>query len=330
MKNILFIALCLSLLSSCSKDNYILDDPLFVYDEFWNYTNDNYIYFDEKNVNWQDVYDKHGISINENSTENDLYIAIQNSLLELEDAHNWLSTPDGVAEVYDITTGFEVHYDPQLVEDKYINGDFLEERIFSYATIEDSILYVRVPDMGFMLTLRRLLREQLTDGNIKSVIIDLRDNSGGDSNDVPNLLGDYVDEKTFLGSYIEKSGPAREDETDDIPVFAVPNSEFNFDQEVILLINRRCFSATSYMAAMCKGLEKFTLVGQVTGGGGGGNAGFELSNGWVVALSVSDFVDKEGKSIELGVEPDEFIENTADDIANGIDKMLEKAIEIAR
>jgi len=163
--------------------------------------------------------------------------------------------------------------------------------------------------------------------DIKRLIIDLRDNSGGDSNDVPELLNDFVDERTYLGSYIEKSGPKRTDETDPIDVFAEPDLNFNFDQDVKILINRKCFSATSYMAAMCKNLINFKLVGQITGGGGGGNAGFELSNGWLVAISVSDFIDKEGRSIELGVEPDVFIENNAADLNQNIDRMLEEALK---
>ena len=79
---------------------------------------------------------------------------------------------------------------------------------------------------------------------------------------------------------------------------------------------------------MAKAIPNFTLVGQVTGGGGGGNAGYELSNGWVVAISVSDFLDVEGNTVELGVVPDIAIENTQEDIQNNRDRMLEKAMEI--
>ena len=82
------------------------------------------------------------------------------------------------------------------------------------------------------------------------------------------------------------------------------------------------------MAAMCKDLPNFTVVGQVTGGGGGGNAGYELSNEWIINVSVSDFVDKDNRSIELGVEPNIKIENTKEDLEIGKDVMLEGALSL--
>ena len=78
---------------------------------------------------------------------------------------------------------------------------------------------------------------------------------------------------------------------------------------------------------MAKEITAITVVGQVTGGGAGGNMGYQLSNGWVVAISVSDYIDVEGSSIELGVSPDIVIENNGADLKSGVDKMLEKAIE---
>ena len=77
---------------------------------------------------------------------------------------------------------------------------------------------------------------------------------------------------------------------------------------------------------MIKSLPNVTLVGQVTGGGAGGHLGYQLSNGWQIRVSVSDFLDKNGQSTEVGVRPDVSITNTLDDIKNGRDIMLEKAI----
>ena len=79
---------------------------------------------------------------------------------------------------------------------------------------------------------------------------------------------------------------------------------------------------------MAKAVSNVTVVGQITGGGGGGTAGYELSNGWLVSVSVSEFVDTDGKSIESGVEPDVFIENTKEDIEEGRDRMLEAALSL--
>ena len=84
------------------------------------------------------------------------------------------------------------------------------------------------------------------------------------------------------------------------------------------------------MAAMVKGIDNVQVFGQVTGGGGGGNYGHQLSNSWLLAVSASDFVDKEGQSIELGVEPDIEIINSEADIEAGKDIILKRAFAIQK
>lgn len=331
MKYIVYFFSFVFLCSSCAQSNFISEDydPLFIFDEFWNHVDQNYIYFDEKEVDWNEVYSTYAPTLNENSTQEELLVAIENSMFTLKDAHNIIRTPLRNGLHYDYDQGYEIHFSESLIENTYVKNEFQTQDIIKYGLIDDQTLYIYLPEMQYIYTLRNLLRQEIGD-QITSVILDVRNNRGGNSNPVPQMLGDFVKEKTYLGAYIEKSGPKREDETLPIPVYAEPSDEFFFDVDVFVLTNRTCFSATSYLAAMCKGLSNFTLVGQVTGGGGGGNAGFELSNGWSIAISVSDFIDKEGRSIELGVEPNEEIENAKEDIENGRDRMLEKVLELIK
>ena len=69
---------------------------------------------------------------------------------------------------------------------------------------------------------------------------------------------------------------------------------------------------------------------QITGGGAGGNLGLEMSNGWLLAVSVSDFLNSNFQSIESGVHPDVSIENEQEHILSGEDVMLQQAINIIR
>ena len=62
------------------------------------------------------------------------------------------------------------------------------------------------------------------------------------------------------------------------------------------------------MAAIYRAITGVTLVGQVTGGCGGGNSGYQISNGRIMGISVSDFLDQDSKSIEAGVDPDVIVE----------------------
>lgn len=69
------------------------------------------------------------------------------------------------------------------------------------------------------------------------------------------------------------------------------------------------------------------IIGQITGGGGGDVITQELPNGWVAAITINYFLDTEGNHIENGVEPDLEIENTLEEIENGIDAILQEAID---
>ena len=331
MKNSVIIIIAISsILSSCSHGIYesvTEHDNKAVYDEFWHHVHENYIYFREKSVDWSEVYEQYGSHLSSDSADRELFEAIESSLLELKDSHNRLTTSIGNGKVYNYKKGFDIHFSLEVVDQNYIDGALSQANIFSYGTIDASTLYVHVPTMTAIPSLRALLRRETTD-QTKSIIIDLRNNAGGNSNYVPSLLSDYVTQREYLGAYIEKSGSGIDDKTPPIKIYAEPNAAYQFKGKVYLLINRVGYSATSYMAAMCKDLPNFTVVGQVTGGGGGGNAGYELSNEWIINVSVSDFVDKDNRSIELGVEPNIKIENTKEDLEIGKDVMLEGALSL--
>lgn len=329
MKNLILFSIIAILLSSCSKETTISSNqnPIGLYDEFWHHVNDNYIYFDEKEVDWNEVYKIYGSTIHVNTSEEELLEAMENSLLVLRDGHNLIRTSFRQSKVYNFKEGYEIHFSPQLVEDKYIDGDLSLEKSFKYGNIDNETIYIQIPKMEYIYDLQKLIRQLIKD-ETKNLILDVRNNGGGNSNPVPKMLGDFVKEKTLLGSYIEKSGPNRKDETAPIPIHAIPSEDYHFDIQVFILMNRGGFSATSYLAGMCNNLPNFTLVGQITGGGGGGNAAFELSNGWGLAVSVSDFIDTKGETIENGVSPHIEIENSESDILNGRDLMLEKVLEL--
>lgn len=329
MKKLILLSIVALFLSSCSKEILIptTNNPQELYDEFWHHVNDNYIYFDEKKVDWNDVYKTYAKEINTQTSEEELLQAMENSLLALRDGHNLIRTPFRQSKIYNYKEGYNIHFSSKLVEEKYIDGDLKQYQSFLYGKIDDETIYIQIPKMEYIYSLQKLVREQVKE-ETKNLILDVRNNGGGNSNPVPELLGDFVKEKTLLGSYIEKSGPNREDETAPIPIYALPSEGYSFDINVFILINRGCYSATSYLAGMCNQLPRFTLVGQKTGGGGGGNAGFELSNGWTLAISVSDFIDVKGKTIENGVNPHIEIENSEEDILNEQDRMLEKVLEL--
>ncbi len=326
MKYLLAILTLGILFTSCSSTITSEINAIESYDEFWNHVDRNYVYFEEKGVDWDEVKSLYASELDEHSTEQDLKEAMGSSLLALKDNHNTLKTHTGYTEFYNFREGYDIHFSLDLVERKYLDSPLTKEDFFSYALIDDTTLYLHISKMSHIYNLKNLLRRLVTE-DITTLILDVRGNSGGDSNQVPDLLKDFITQNSYLGSYVEKSGPAHEDKVI-IPLSIDPSSNFHMDVDTYVLTNRDCYSATSYLAAMCKGLDRFTLVGQITGGGGGGASSFELSNGWVLTVSVSDYLDKEGQTIESGVVPDIEVINTQSEIENDIDRVMEEVLKM--
>lgn len=328
MKYFHILLISLFLLNACSPKIEVSMRGEEVYEEFWTYVDEHYMYFAEKGVDWEEVKSRYIANPQNLSTEQGLFDAMESSLLELKDTHNRLVSDFDTADIYKFWEDYEVHFSIKVVNDNYMGGN-LEAYDALYHEIVDNIGYIYIRQMRHNNALQNTIRKMHEEG-VEGLIIDIRHNGGGDSNGIPDLLGDFVTARTYLGSYQEKSGPGHQDKTNPIPVYANPSSDFHFDKPTVLMINRRSYSASSYMAAMFKGIDNVQVLGQVTGGGGGGNYGHQLSNSWLLAVSVSDYLDKEGKSIEVGVEPDIQIENSEADLEAGRDIMLERAFSILK
>lgn len=324
----LAISFCISLLS-CSKEimrTSLTQSPQVVFDEFWEYVDERYIFFELKGVDWDEVYARYSAQIKEEMSEQELFTLCRNALLELRDGHNRIETHFAKESGFRYTDGFEIHFSLDLIRNEYADGALFETGNLRYNILADDIGYVHFTKMNRYGQFANILKDMKEEG-IQGVVIDLRNNGGGDSNSLPELLSDFVNESTLLGHYIEKTGPAHNDISEPLSVYAEPSTDYFFDLPIVAIINRRSFSATSYFASILKQIPKTKVIGQITGGGAGGNIGYQLSNGWIVAVSTSDFLNVNNESIEQGVIPEIEVQNNAQDIEEGIDRMLEMAIE---
>jgi C-terminal processing protease CtpA/Prc len=320
----LFIALLLVSTSSFAQKK---SGPIAMYDEFWNWVDKNYFYFDAKKVDWNAVYQKFAPTISNSTSEEELFKAMDQSILALKDGHSVIYKQGKTGSFYDYKAGYEIHDDFKVVKKNYVIDSISGSKIMFAGLLEDNIGYIRLANFSLKPDFYKALSD-LKALKVEKIIIDIRSNGGGNSNPVPALLSQFVTERLPLGAYVEKTGPGHNDVTKPIWIYTEPKSNSNWNIPIVVLINRVTYSASSYFAGMVKGLPNMKLLGQTTGGGAGGHLGYQLSNGWLIRVSVSDFIDKDKRSIELGVEPDIYVENTKEDIKAGIDKMLEKAMEI--
>lgn len=292
--------------------------------ELWNHIDRNYCFFELKGINWDSIKTASLARLNVSTSESDLFEICGDMVLALEDGHAFLRNGQ-TNIVYDFKEGYDVHFDPIIVEKKYLNSSFQREGIYTYGMINDSIGYVYL--YGFQnRELFENIKGYFKQRNPQKLIIDVRNNGGGDSALSLEIVEYLIDEETKVGYISVKNGEERDDFTEVANVVATLSSN-NYPVKTNILINRGSYSASSYLAGMVKYIDNINVIGQITGGGGGGGQSFELPNGWVVRIPHHYFLDAKMNHIELGVEPDVEIENTELDIMNQRDLMLEMAIE---
>jgi hypothetical protein len=168
--------------------------------------------------------------------------------------------------------------------------------------------------------------EQIHQMAVQSLILDLRNNSGGDPYCAVRLLS-YLETKP--APYFARSYDEYETLAQPIPVA----SKNSFAGNLYVLINGGCFSSTGHLCAMLKYLGRGKFIGEETGGT------YECNDGHVriitsathLSLNVARITYTaavKGISRETGIMPDYTIEPSIDDVLKGRDSVKEFAVKL--
>ena len=169
--------------------------------------------------------------------------------------------------------------------------------------------------------------EELKKSNIKSLIIDLRNNGGG-LVDQALKIADYITEKDSVLLYeVDKNGKEEVKKSENDPIISEP---------IIILTNENTASASEILAGALKDLGKATIVGTKTYGKGVIQQILTVKDGSGIKLTVEEYqTPNRNKINKIGIEPDETVE-LPDDVENVLnvpenkDTQLQKAQELAK
>jgi C-terminal processing protease CtpA/Prc len=127
----------------------------------------------------------------------------------------------------------------------------------------------------------------------------------------------------------QKNGPGKDNFSSWKSRSIEPKGSYQFLKPVVVLTSRATMSSAEMFVMAMQNLPQVTIVGDTTGGGVGNPIFRELPNGWTYRLSTGITADAQGRIMEgVGVFPDLTVLTTAADSVNGIDRILEKGIEI--
>ena len=333
MKKLIFFFFSLAVLAGCEKvlmEKEIADDPVTNFEYMWKAVDEKYSFFEYKGIDWDQVYLTYRSQVSNEMSRTQLFNVLKEMLNELKDGHVNLSASFDVSR-YNFKFNAPENFNFRLLQDHYIGWNYRitgplintiivrDDRKIGYIRYASFSQTVQSADIDFVIA--HLLN---TDG----IILDMRSNGGGTVNNIYRLGGRFADEERFIYSSILKNGPGHEDFSAPANVYMDPLGARQYTRPVMLLTNRGCYSATSFFALAMKAFPHVIQVGDTTGGGLGAPAGFELPNGWGFRFSVSRTFSPNGDNWENGVPPDVTVWMDPVNELNGVDDIMEKAMEL--
>lgn len=283
------------------------------FEYLWKEFNEKYAFFEEKGVNWQSVHRRYLPRVIQARSDAAFFSVLADMLDELRDGHVNLVSPFNTSQ-YSVSKDSRTTFDFDVVNKTYLQYKYNSAGPFIFAGLSyvdasgrelGSVGYVRFRSFTGTVTEGRM--KYLFDyfANTRGMIFDIRENSGGTSSDVIDLLRGFIDKSTTIYYVRNKDGKGADDFTPWEAVNINPYENTRYLKPVMVLVDRGVYSAGSYFALGTKAIDHVFLVGDNTGGGLGIPNGGQMPNGWFYRFSVTQTTDKDGNRYETsGVPPD--------------------------
>lgn len=341
MKSIHNILLVLTIVTIVSCDDMLLYDepantPVSNFDHLWNDFDKLYGGFIIKNINWDSAYDVYRPTITENSTDEELYNALTGMLGVLNDNHVFL-LPDASTHLKSFNSGIIGRlekfsdFKKSVVINNYLMEIKKDTEHFSYGKLTDDIGYIH---MNIFDESEKYYEKEFNEifdylKDTKGLIFDIRNHEGGTDQLSMYVAGRFSTKTKKIFNFRIRNGASHNDFTETYWYSVKPEGKSQYTKKTVLLTHRFCISAAETFTIAMASLNNVTIVGDTTSGAFSDYVRRELPNGWGYGISVGEWRDSEGKSFEgIGFPPDITVQNDSADVANGIDKVLETAMQL--
>jgi len=321
-------ALPLLLCLSCVDEEEFADTPRGNFEALWRIIDEHYCFLDYKQheigLDWQAVYNKYNVRVDEGMTDRQLFEVLTQMLGELRDGHVNLSASHDYGRYWSWFESYPTNFSDTVYR-RYMGTDYKIASGLDYRIFDDNIGYIRYESFSSPIGEGNLDEVLMSMMLCQGIIIDIRGNGGGDLTNADKLAARFCHEKTLVGYTQHKTGPGHSDFSDLEPHYLEPSSNIRWHKPVVVLTNRHVFSAANEFTMYMKTLPQTKIVGDHTGGGAGMPFSSSLPNGWSVRFSAVPTYDAERHSTEFGIAPDYYVSLADDDVSEGKDTIIEFA-----
>ena len=331
--NLLYLLLGLLTFTSCIREDVSDNTPEANFESLWKIIDEQYCFLDYKKqeygLDWDKIHDSYAQRITPSMGWEALFEVLSEMVGELHDGHVNLTSSLATSQYREWFDSYPRNFNDSI-QSIYLKKDYTLSSGLTYQILENNIGYIYcssfsngIGDGNLDQTLNRLA---ICDG----LIIDVRNNGGGDLTTAQKLAARFTNEKTLVGYITHKTGTGHNDFSNPYPVYIEPSNGIRWQKRAAVLTNRRSFSATNDFVNSMKQFPNVTIVGDKTGGGSGLPFSSEIPCGWSIRFSASPMFDPQMNQLEFGIDPDIKVDMTSEDLQKGKDTIIEYACKMLK
>jgi hypothetical protein len=325
-----------------------LPDPELNFEKLWETFQNRYPFFDLRNVDWEKQYHTYRPRINSLTTDDELFDTFCEMLDPLNDGHVELkgrTGPDRRNRYFNSEPKprFRQEFSKREIRRLFeTTQKTLSSKGFGPLgeTSAWMLHYCRSRNVGYLqiLELEGVRKRKLTEAldkitddfsSLEGLIIDIRDNPGGDDSTVVAIVNRFCERRQVAFHRQTKTGPGDKDFTAVKAWHIEPQGPAQFKEPIVLLSCDSVFSGAEVFALAMKQLPNVTIIGDDTNGIFSYQLEKRLPNGWRYRLSYqvyfsADMVCYEGRGVPVDIR----LLNRKSDIENGVDPLITRALEL--
>ena len=307
------------------------NNPRGNFEALWNIIDRNYCFFEYKNIDWDSVYDDYSSRITTQMDSEGLFKLMGQMLAELKDGHVNLTASHDITRYWEWQENYPSNFDADIQQIYLGKGtDYSRVSGICYKIFEDNVGYMYYSSFSNDVNNSSLDQILMKMALCSGLIIDVRNNGGGNLINVDRIASRFFNDRTHIGYISHKIGPGHNDFSELYPKYMESSNRVRYQKPVVVLTNRGCYSATNEFVSIMKYSPLTTIVGDKTGGGSGLPFSSELPNGWSIRFSASPMFNAEKEHIEFGVEPDIYISMSKEDKEKNRDTIIEDARKLLK
>lgn len=320
------------MISGCHEIETWDNNPRGNFEALWTILDEHYCFFEEKGIDWDEVHSRYSSKISNKMTSQELFDVCADMLNELRDGHTNLIASFNTSYYRKWWSDYPENYSARLIEEHYLNFNYRSVGGIDYAILPENVGYVRYGSFA----------SPIGEGNLDQIlaylnvctglIIDVRDNGGGELTNVETLVRRFITKRMLAGYISHKTGPGHDAFSTPFAYSydPAPEGRIMWGKPVVVLASRGTYSAANNFVSIMKSLPGVKIAGATTGGGSGMPYNSELPNGWGVRFSACSMLDPQGISTENGVEPSDgcAVDMNPQAALEGHDTILDFAIAL--